>query len=86
MQGDEVHSGDLREHLLELVGEREHALRGLVRLARMEVGEERGSAVVDLGVVFHRARPERIHPSVHRVVELREVRVVADDLRLGQLG
>ena len=85
LQRDEVHAGDLHEHLLELVREREDALRRAVRLTRMHVGKEPGDAVVHLRVVLHRAGAERIHPGIDRIVQLREVRVVAHDLRLRQL-
>ena len=55
---------------------------------RMERGEGgySGGPLVDLGVVLHGARAERIEARVDRVVELREVDEVADDLGLVQLG
>jgi len=86
LKRDEVHAGDLHEHLLELVGEREHALRRAVRLTRMEIREQRGRAVVDLRVVLHRARAERVHAAIDGVVELRKMRVVPHHLRLRELG
>ena len=86
LQRHVIHPRDLREHLLELVGEREHALRGPVRLAGVQVREQRGGAIVHLRVVFHRARSKWVHPCVDGVVQLREVRVVADHLRLHELG
>ena len=54
------------------------------RMERREAGQACGP-LVDLGVVLHRARAERVEPRVDRVVELREVDVVADDLGLVEL-
>ena len=85
LKADEVHAADLREELLELVREREHALRRAVRLTWVDIREEPGDAIVDLRVVLHRARAEWVHARVHGVVQLREVRVVAHHLRLGEL-
>jgi hypothetical protein len=85
LQRHEVHPGDLREHLLQLVGERENALRRPVRLTRVHVREEGRDAVVHLRVVLHRAGAERVHPRVDRVVQLREMRVMPHDLGLGEL-
>ena len=42
--------------------------------------------LVHARVVFHRARPERVHAEVDRVVPGREAREVANDLDLAQLG
>ena len=40
LQAHEVHAGDLRQHLLELVREREDTLGRAIRLTRMQVGEQ----------------------------------------------
>ena len=48
--------------------------------------EERGHSLVQLRVVLHRARAERIEARVEVEVAPREAVVVADDLRLGDLG
>ena len=66
----------------------ERALRDLVGRQRVEVGEARqaGRPLVELRVVLHGARAERVEPGVDRVVELRQVDVVADDVGLVHLG
>ena len=86
LQRDVIHSGDLGEHLLELVCQREDTLRRAVGLPGMNVCEERCDAIVHLWVVLHRAGPKRIHAGVDRVIQLREVGEMAHHLRLGQLG
>ncbi len=54
---------------------------------RVESGEagQAGRPLVELRVELHRARAERIEAGVDRVVELGQVDVVADDLRLVEL-
>ena len=81
------HAADLGQGLLELPQQLERALGGLVGGERMEVGEARqaGRPLVELRVELHRARAERIEARVDRVVELRQVDVVADDLGLVEL-
>ena len=73
---------------LELPQQLERALGDLVGRHRVEVGEagQAGRPLVELRVELHRARAERVEPGVDRVVELRQVDVVADDLGLVQLG
>ena len=58
---------------------------GRERMERGEAGQS-GGPLVDLGVVLHRARAERVEARVDRVVELRQVDEVADDLGLVELG
>ena len=73
---------------LELPQELERALGDLVGRERVERGEagQAGRPLVELRVELHRARAERIEARVDRVVELRQVDVVADDLGLVELG
>ena len=40
LQAHEIHAGGLRQHLLELVREREDTLGRAIRLTRMQVGEQ----------------------------------------------
>ena len=47
---------------------------------------QRGHALVELGVVLHRAGAERVEAGVEVEVALRQPVVVADDLGLGDLG
>src|SRR5690606_15456703 len=88
LERDGLEAGDLREHLLQLVYQLERALRSLFRLVRMKAGEAgiAGDFLVDLRVVLHGARPERIHVDVDRVVLLTQAREVADDIDLADLG
>src|SRR5215208_2324034 len=82
-----VHAGDGGEHALQLEEHDERPLRRLRRLARVERGEagHSGAILVDLGVVLHRAAPERVEAGVDAVVEPAERGEVAHDLELGQL-
>ena len=79
---------DLAQRLLELPHQLQRALGALGRLRRVQarVAGQRGDALVQLRVVLHRARAERVEAGVEVEVALREPVVVADDLRLGDLG
>ena len=72
---------------LQLPQQLERALGQRVRRQRVELREagQAGGPLVDLGVVLHRARAQRVEAAVHRVVEVREVDEVADDLGLVEL-
>ena len=89
--GLQRHGGQARhlgEDLLQLPHQLERALRALVLLVRVQRREagERGDALVDPRVVLHRAGAERVEAGVDAEVAVGEVREVADDLVLGQLG
>ena len=88
LERDRVHAADLDQPALQLPQQLERALGELVGSERVERGEagQPGGPLVDLGVVLHRARAQRIEAAVDRVVELREADEVADDFGLGQLG
>ena len=88
LERDGVHAADLDERLLELPQQLERALGDLVGRQRVERGEagQPGGPLVDLGVALHRARAERVEARVDRVVQLRQVDEVADDLGLVELG
>ena len=64
----------------------ERTLRAAVVDERMEVGEtgERGDRFVELRVIFHRARTERIELERLPEVELRETQKMTHHLRLAQ--
>ncbi len=82
-----AHAADLGEHPLELPQQLERALRQRVGRERVQRREARQARrpLVDLGVVLHGARAERVEAAVDRVVEVRQVDEVADDLRLVEL-
>ena len=87
-QRHRAHAGDLLEHLLQF----EHALQealplrlGRARMAREELGQHR-VLVAGLGVVFHRARTERVEVRVDGEVELREPGEMAHGVELAHLG
>ena len=75
------------KHLLQLVEHLQHALDRLLRLVGMQVGQarQRRQPLVPLGVVLHRARPERIEMRVDRHVERRQIDEMPHHLRFGQL-
>ncbi len=79
--------GHLGQLLLEVPHQLERALRVTRLLQRVEAREagQRRHLLVDLGVVFHRARPERVEAGVEIEVLLGQVVVVPHDLRLGYL-
>ena len=80
-------AGDLGQRVLELVHQLQRALGALGVLQRVQAGVagQRRDALVQLRVVLHRARAERVEAGVEVEVALREPVVVADDLRLGDL-
>ena len=79
--------GDLGEHLLQLVEDRQQTLERRLVLVGMlrRQARQRREPLVPLRVVLHRARPERIEVRVDRHVQRRQVRVVPDDVELAQL-
>ena len=83
-----VQAGDLGEPALERPEQLEGALGELVGLVRVQAGEalQRRDALVDLGVVLHRAGAQRVGARLDAVVERRELGVVADEVDLGDLG
>ena len=88
LEADVREAGDLAERLLELPHQLQRALGALRVLRGVQAGVagQRGDALVQLRVVLHRARAERVEAGVEVEVALREPVVVADDLRLGDLG
>ena len=89
LEREAAHAGDLSEHPLEAVEHLEHPLNRLVVLERMQVGDLRraNQLLVDLWAVLHRAGPEaEVDVDVVSERLLREAEIVAEDLRLAQLG
>ena len=87
LQRDVRQPGDLGERALQLPHQPQRALRAPRVLERVQarVAGQRGDPLVQLRVVLHRARAERVEAGVEVEVALREAVVVADDLRLGDL-
>ena len=82
------HAGNLGEEVLQSVEQFQRSLGLLGRLLRMDPGEsgQEGDLVVDLGVVLHRARPQRIEMGVDAEVQLAERGEILHHLGLGNLG
>ena len=87
LQGDAGQPGDLAQVLLQLVHEQQRALDGHLILVGMDVlkAGQRDGAVVDLGIVLHRARAERVEARVDGMVHLAEAGEVAHHLDLAHL-
>ena len=87
LQRDRVEPRHLEQDVLQLPLELERALRGVVLDERMQVREpgQPDDPLVDARVVFHRAAAERIEARVDAEVARRELREVAEHLRLGEL-
>ena len=81
-------AGDLPQRALELVHQLQRALGARGRLGRVQAGVagQRRHALVQLRVVLHRARAERIEAGVEVEVALGDPVEVPVDLRLGDLG
>ena len=88
LQRDVRQPGDLAQRALQPPHQLERALRLARVLQRMQAGKavQRRHAFVQLGVVLHRARSERVEALVEVEVPGRQAHVVAHDLRLGDLG
>ena len=87
LQRDGVHAGDLAEHARQVVHQLEGALRVFrprQRVQPREAGHAR-HVLVDLRVVLHRARAERVEVRVEPVVHARQPRVVAHHVELRDL-
>jgi hypothetical protein len=88
LEGDRGQAGDLGEDSLQAPHQLEGSLRALLFLQRMEILEagQVDDPLVHARVVLHRAGPERIEAGVNAERPRREVREVADQLGLGDLG
>jgi len=89
-RGLEAHvrqAADLRERALEQPHHLERSLRPGGGLHRVQAGmsRDRRDTLVELRVVLHRARPERVEARVQVEVAPRDAVVVAHDLRLAHL-
>ena len=86
LEDEALHPREPAEDLVEPVDERENALERLVVLMGVKLRELRPcrERLAEPGVVLHRARPEQADPH-HPERLLREVEVVAQDVRLRKL-
>src|SRR5690606_24384373 len=66
----------------------QRALHGRDRLQRVDIGKagQAGHLLVEARIVLHRARAERIHAAVDRVVEAGEAHIVTHRFGFGQPG
>ncbi len=80
--------GDLAQRLLQAEHQLERALGvlGVLQRVQARVAGQRRDALVQLRVVLHRARAERVEALVEVEVLRGQRRVVAHELRLGDLG
>ena len=88
LQGDRVHAGDLEQAVAQRLHDAQSALRNLLRLIGMRVGDafQARDKFVDARVVLHGAGAQRIHAEIDGVIPRREPREVADDFDLAHFG
>ena len=88
LERDVRQAGDLGERALEAPHQLERPLRlaGILQRVQAGVARQRRHALVQLGVVLHRAGAERVEALVEMEVLRGERRVVAHELGLGDLG
>src|SRR5262249_48518288 len=87
LQRARVQAGDFDEGFLEAPHQLERSLCRVLVLERVEVAEPRchDEPLVDPRVVLHRARAEWVKARVDAEIARRELREMAEDLRLGEL-
>ena len=88
LHGEGVQPGDLAEVILHPLDDFQAALDGIRRGQGVggRKSREGGHLLVDLGIVLHGARAERIKPDVDAIVLLGQAGEVADQLDLRDLG
>jgi hypothetical protein len=88
LQGRRGGAGDRAQGQLQPVQQGEPALDLVGRLSGVTTGQagQAGDHVADLGVVFHRARPQRVGAVVDGVVPGAEPGEVGDQVPLRHLG
>ena len=88
LQADVRQAADLGQRLLQQPHQLQRALGAARVLGRVQAGVagQRRDPLVEARVVLHRAGAERVEAGVEVEVAPREPVVVADDLRLGDLG
>ena len=88
LEADVLEAADLGQGTLQAPHQLQRTLGALRVLRGVQAGvaRQRGDPLVEARVVLHRAGAERIGAGVEVEVAPRETVVVADDLRLGDLG
>ena len=88
LQRDRVHAGDFDQALAQRLDDAQRALRNLLRLVGMSVGQafEARDHFVHARVVLHGARAQRIHAEIDGVVPGGKPGEVADDFDLADFG
>ena len=87
LQRHTVKTGDFAQHGLNAVKKLKSAWDGFNRLHRVQVGKPwvPSGDLIDPRVVFHRAAAQRVEAGVDPVIDVAEVREVADDLKFAYL-
>ena len=87
LERERVHTGHFAKQLSRFIQQLQRALRRLLRLERMEPrkARQRRKGFIDLGVVLHRARAQRIEAVVHAVDAVRQRGIVPDKLIFAHL-
>ena len=88
LERDCVHAGDFGEAVAQRLDDPQCTLRNFLGLIRMPVCQtvKTRNNFIHAGVVFHGARPERIHSEVNGIVPGGKPSEVANDFDLADLG
>ena len=88
LQRHHIQPGDFRQKGLHIPEQFQHALATGVGLQRVQIGYagQPGKTLVALGVVFHRARTERVKVRVDGHVSRRKIHEMANEIDLADLG
>ncbi len=87
LQRNRIHPGNFQQTLFQQLQHLQATLRKLLRLIRMlrRNSIQPRHKLIHPRVVFHRARTQRIHPQINRVIPGRKPREVPDHLDLTNL-
>ena len=88
LQRNRIHAGDFDQAVAQRLDDPQRALRNLLRLVGMAVGDavQPRHDFVHPRVVLHRAGAERIHAEIDGVIPGGKAREVADDFDLAHFG
>ncbi len=87
LQRNRIHARNLNQALTQQLHQPQRALAQTLRLVRMRLRQslQPRHGLINPRVVLHRARPQRIHPQVNRIIPRRKPRKVPNNLNLTQL-